>query len=87
MNAQTTKRFWKSFYDLSEELQQIAKKQFALWKLDPYHNSLEFKQVGLLHSVRINDSFRALGRTAENNTIIWYWIGTHDEYMRLIGRG
>jgi hypothetical protein len=33
--------------------------------------------------VRIGIHYRALG-TREGDDLVWYWIGTHDEYERLI---
>jgi hypothetical protein len=34
-------------------------------------------------SVRINLQYRALGRR-RGELIVWFWIGTHDEYDKLI---
>jgi hypothetical protein len=35
--------------------------------------------------VRIGRGYRALGRR-QGDTLVWFWIGTHDDYDRLIGR-
>jgi hypothetical protein len=36
--------------------------------------------------VRVNQSYRALGvRTGDE--IVWFWIGDHDEYERLLAKG
>lgn len=37
-----------------------------------------------LYSVRIGLSYRAVG-LLKADTVTWFWIGTHDEYDRLIG--
>ena len=34
-------------------------------------------------SVRINQNYRALGRR-KGALIVWFWIGTHAEYDRLV---
>jgi hypothetical protein len=34
-------------------------------------------------SVRIGLSYRALGYI-ENKEIVWYWIGSHSEYDRIL---
>ena len=36
-----------------------------------------------LYSVRITDSYRAVG-LLEGDTILWAFIGTHDEYERFL---
>ena len=87
MKAQASASFRKRFEKLSAELQKTAIKQFKLWKLDHHHPSLEFKPVGTFWSARVNDACRALGEMVDEDTIRWFWIGMHDEYERLIGRG
>lgn len=79
----TTPRFWKYFEALRERVQQKAKHQFELLKNNHYHPSLHFKKVGKFWSVRITDYYRALAIQHEND-YIWVWIGTHEDYERLI---
>jgi hypothetical protein len=55
-----------------------------LLKLDPRHPSLHFKRTGVLWSVRVGEHYRALGKDVPGG-VQWFWIGTHDEYDRLIG--
>jgi len=38
-----------------------------------------------LYSVRVGLQYRALG-LLENDIQTWFWIGSHAEYDRLIGR-
>lgn len=50
------------------------------------HPSLQFKcvhQTEPLYSVRIGLGWRALG-LLEDDTIAWFWIGSHADYDRLI---
>jgi hypothetical protein len=57
-----------------------------LWQINPLAHSLDFKQVGKrqpIFSVRIGRGYRALGLLTDD-TMIWFWIGTHDEYDRLL---
>ncbi len=80
----TDQAFWKCFRNLSQQLQQRANKSFVLLKQDSKHPSLEFKKVGKdLWSARISRDYRALARE-ENGTLVWFWIGKHDEYIRRI---
>ena len=80
---QTTRRFWKCFGDLPEAVQRTAKKNFELLKKDPSYPSLHFKKVGRFWSVRVGISHRALA-VEDGTDFIWVWIGTHDEYERMI---
>jgi mRNA-degrading endonuclease RelE of RelBE toxin-antitoxin system len=78
---------WKKLYrKLPTQIRQIAKKQYKLFKDNPYHSSLHFKKIHSsepIFSARITANYRTLGVLSENN-IIWFWIGSHDEYERLI---
>ena len=40
--------------------------------------------VGRFWSVRVTDAVRALA-VKEGADFVWVWIGTHDEYDRLVG--
>ncbi|GEM_PF-833241 len=62
-----------------------AYKQF---REDPYHPSLHFKKVHQekpVYSARISDNYRTVG-AKKGNTLIWFWIGPHSEYERLLYR-
>ena len=81
----TTDEFWEGFSNLSQSVQERAKKQFELLKENPSHPSLHFKKIGKFWSVRISDFYRALAvKDAED--YIWVWIGTHDDYEKMIKR-
>jgi len=80
--GRTQKRFWKSFGALPAPVQKLAREKYALWKRDPYHASLHFEERrNGICVVRIGDHYRALGLRADE-TIAWFWIGTHEEYNR-----
>ena len=78
---------WKKVYkSLPSQIRTVAKKQYRLFKDDPYHASLHFKRVHSsrpIFSARINQNYRTLG-IVKDNDIIWFWIGSHDDYNRLI---
>jgi hypothetical protein len=69
---------------LPAEIQELARENYELLKVNPYHPSLHFKRVSRFWSVRVGRSYRALGVDATDG-IVWFWIGTHAEYDRLIG--
>jgi len=56
---------------------------YHLWRAYPRHPSLRFKKIGELWSVRIGSGYRALSLLKED-TFFWFWIGTHNEYERLL---
>jgi hypothetical protein len=79
----TTSRFWACFYALPEQVQQVARKNYELLKENPRHPSLRFKKVGKLWSARVGGNHRALAME-DDDGYVWVWIGTHEEYDRLI---
>ena len=86
MKSATTQRFRKAFDELPEIIQENAKRAYSLWEKDPFHKSLQFKQIHKIQaifSVRIGLSWRALG-VKEKNNMIWFWIGSHADYDKLI---
>lgn len=86
MIPKTTAAFWACLDGLPREIQNLAREKYALWREDPFHPSLHFKQVAPgLWSVRIGLGHRALARR-RGEMIVWFWIGTHEEYNRLISR-
>jgi hypothetical protein len=78
-------RFWKVYRQLPTEVRALADRNYALLKADPAHGSLHFKKTGNLWSVRVGLHYRALA-TAVDGDLVWFWIGSHAEYDRLLGR-
>ncbi len=83
MKSSTTSDFWAGYNRLPVALRQQARKAYRLWQENPRHTSLRFEKKGDFWSVRVSRSCRALGREHEG-TLYWFWIGSHDEYERLI---
>jgi hypothetical protein len=86
IQSRTTRRFWRLFSDLPADAQKDAKRAYRQFQNDPSHPGLQFKKLegeDNLYSVRIGLDFRALG-TMRQGRIVWYWIGNHSEYDRLI---
>ena len=77
--------FWSCYKTLPQAIQNQADKSFDLLKSDPRHPSLHLKKVGKYRSVRATREYRALGMDV-NDGILWFWIGTHTEYDRLVYR-
>ena len=87
MNSHANAQFWSLFAALPADVQRKAYKAFAHFQIDPFYPALQFKEVGNgLWSARVDAKHRVLGRR-NGDTIRWFWIGTHDEYERLIAQG
>ena len=77
--------FWRAYDALPASIRAQADRQFTLLKADPTHPSLRFKPVGRFWSARVGLRYRALAvRTGED--YVWFWIGSHAEYDRTLGR-
>ena len=86
MKSKATKRFWTLYHALPDHIQRRAAKAYLLWKSNPNAHGLRFKRVGKrlpVYSARIDAGYRVLG-LLEGDTIIWFWIGKHDDYERIL---
>ncbi len=71
-------------YDgLPASLRRLADKNFKLLDSNSAHPSLNFKRVGKYWSARVGLEHRALA-IKEGEDFLWFWIGEHDHYERLI---
>ena len=86
MKSSALPEFWECFNQLPPKAQKIARKNFLLWQKQPTLKSLGFKRIKSdLWSVRAGSGFRALA-TFDDGCYLWFWIGAHDEYERLLRR-
>lgn len=88
MKSKTTQSFWRWYRRLPQNIRQAVRLAYRQWLINPDLPGLRFKQISAqsrVYSVRINDNYRVLG-TREGEVIIWYFVGTHDDYMREIAK-
>ncbi|MFN2455721.1 MAG: type II toxin-antitoxin system RelE/ParE family toxin [Pyrinomonadaceae bacterium] len=88
MTSRTTEKFWKAFAGLPPSTQRKARAAYQLWQHNPYHPSLQFKQIHArkpIYSVRVGIGWRAVG-VKDDDTVIWFWIGSHADYDSLIAQ-
>ena len=88
MRSYTQRSFWQAYELLPGDVQRQARDAYRFFETNPNHPSLEFKRVGKrrpVYSVRITANYRALG-LLERGDIVWFWIGPHHEYDRLLSR-
>ncbi len=87
MKSETLPSFWKNYAELDPALKRRARKAYQLWAENPFHPSLRFKCINPaknLWSVRITRGIRAIG-VLDNDTVVWFWIGSHDDYEIFFG--
>ena len=86
MNSHLDPAFLALYRALSGHIREQACRNYRLWKADPSHPSLHFKRVGKridAWSVRVGQGWRAVGIKV-GDTIVWFWIGSHADYDRII---
>jgi len=67
-------------------VQRRARRAYALFRENPRHPSLRFKRVHAtrpIYSARVGLGHRALG-ALEGDVVIWFGIGTHGDYERML---
>lgn len=86
MKSEVTAKFRALFAAAPGPVQLKIREAYRLWAENPRHPSLRFKKVHdtlPVYSVRVDLDWCAVGVLRED-TMIWFWVGSHDEYERLI---
>lgn len=86
MNSRTTRQFREMFARLPAHVQQQAREAYQLFRENPAHPGLHFKKVydePPTYSARVGIGYRAVG-ALDGDTIIWFWIGSHADYDKLL---
>ncbi|MEM7761531.1 MAG: hypothetical protein AAF298_25900 [Cyanobacteria bacterium P01_A01_bin.40] len=86
MKSRTTKKFRAFFARLPKQIQIQGRIAYQLFKkiqtipvcvLKKLHSKLS------IYSARISRDYRAV-RQLDGDTIIWFWIGSHTDYDKLL---
>jgi hypothetical protein len=88
VQSRTTAAFRELLATAPATIQLKARNAYRLWADNPLHPSLRYKKVHdalPVYSVRIDLDWRALG-ILEQGEMIWFWIGPHSEYEKLLKR-
>jgi hypothetical protein len=92
MTSRTTEEFWQRYLRLPARVRQTVRQCYALWQANHSHPGLHFKQVHPsfpLYSVRVGMHHRAVGLREQvdgEDTIVWFFVGTHAEYDQLLAQ-
>jgi hypothetical protein len=76
--------FWFHYRQLPPEIRDLADKNFEFLKQNLRHPSLRLKKVGVFYSARVGLHYRVLAKERSEG-LVWFWIGHHSEYDRLLG--
>lgn len=79
--------YWRYFDELPEEVRKQAEKNYKLWKENPKHPSLRFKKIHgsmPIFSYRVGLRYRTVGVQADDDRIVWFWIGPFESYAKII---
>ncbi|XZN93294.1 MAG: hypothetical protein ACM65M_10925 [Microcoleus sp.] len=63
-----------------------TREAYRQFQENPSYPSLRFKKVPPelpIYSARISNNYRAVGQL-DGDTAIWFWVGSHAEYDRLL---
>ena len=84
VDAASSQRGLLVAYDqLPKPIRALAAKNFQLLKKSPRHPSIRFKKIGPYWSARVGRDDRALA-VATDDGFVWFWIGSHADYERLL---
>ena len=86
MTSRTTARFRRAYAELPERIRLQAREAYQTFVRDPQHPSLRFKAVHPsrpIFSAWVGLGYRALA-VREGDVWVWFWIGSHAEYDRLL---
>jgi len=88
MNSQLTEDFFACYARLPSAVREQARRSYRLWRANPSHPSIQFKQVHAsqpIFSARVGIGWRVLGLRV-GDTVSWFWIGSHAKYDSLVAR-
>jgi mRNA-degrading endonuclease RelE of RelBE toxin-antitoxin system len=88
MKSRRSKRFRASLEALPPDIQRLATDTYQRWQQNPSHPGLHFKPIDSsdpdIYSIRIGAHYRAICERQPDGAYLWVWIGTHEEYDKLI---
>lgn len=88
MTSRTTARFRRTYAALPAHVRVQAREAYRTFQRDPAYPGLRLKPVHPtqpIYSARVGLGYRALA-VREADVWIWFWIGSHAEYDRLLAQ-
>jgi hypothetical protein len=87
LKSRASASFRKLLASLPRGVREQAAAAYLLFRNDPWHSSLHFKRAQTaepIFSVRVGRNYRAVGIQREAGSILWFWIGPHEQYETLL---
>lgn len=87
MKSHINPSFRKLFAALPAEVREQARAAYRLFRANPRHPGLNFKRVHATEryvSARVGRSYRAVGIMHQSDEVVWFWIGPHEEYEKIL---
>lgn len=87
MKSHINADFRELFAALPQDVREQARAAYRLFAANPRHPGLNFKRVhasARLVSVRVGRDYRAVGVLRSSDEILWFWIGPHTEYEKVL---
>ncbi len=81
--------YWSAFDDLPADIQKLAAANYKLWKRNPSHASLRFRQIHPtkpVFSFRVGLRHRTVGVQTPDEELVWFWIGSFRQYKELFSQ-
>jgi hypothetical protein len=89
LKSHTNPSFRKLFAALPIEVREQARAAYRLFRSNPRHPGLNFKRVhgtDRFVSARVGRSYRAVGILTSSDEVVWFWIGPHEQYEKLLNK-
>lgn len=86
MNSRFEDGFAKHLRGIPDQVAKRATKVLDLLEQNSRHPSLHFKRIKKgksAWSIRVSKDYRMVGYR-EGDTVTWFWIGTHNDYDKLL---
>lgn len=83
MTQAAVEAFWDCYRNLPTAIQKLTDSNFSTMKQYPNHPLLRLLKVDDVVSMRVGSRHRALA-VQQNDTLIWFWIGTYKQYTSLV---
>jgi hypothetical protein len=87
LKSYTNPTFRKLFGALPAEVREQARAAYRLFRVSPRHPGLNFKRIHgkpNFVSARVGGSYRVVGVLASSDEVVWFWIGPHEQYERVL---
>ena len=75
------------FAALPADVREQARAAYRLFRNNPRHPGLNFKRVhgtDRFVSARVGRSYRAVGILIQADEVVWFWLGPHEQYEKLL---